>query len=141
MAKPYKIVVKAIIFDHQERVLIMRKSKEERMAKATHGYDFPGGGLEVDEPLIEGLNREVYEETGLQVEVIGPASVYDEIQKEKHLVIIKFACDQPKGEFVLSEEHDEYEWVPLDVLAQKQYPDWMKEEVQIAYRVYQQFRS
>lgn len=141
MAKPYKIVVKAIIFDQQERVLIMRKAKEERIAKATHGYDFPGGGLEVDEPLFDGLHREVLEETGLQIEVIGPAYVYDEIQEEKHLVIIKFACHQPKGDFVISEEHDDYEWVSLDKLAPKQYPDWMKEEVQIAYRVYQQFRS
>ena len=33
MAKPYKIVVKAIIFDHQERVLIMRKSKRRERSK------------------------------------------------------------------------------------------------------------
>lgn len=140
MAKPYKIVVKAIIFDYQERVLIMRKSKEERKSKATHGYDFPGGGLEVNEPLMKGLTREVFEETGLQVDVIGPAYVFDEIQKEKHLVIIKFACDQPKGDFVISEEHDDYEWIQLNRLDQKQYPDWMKEEIKRAYRVYQQFR-
>lgn len=140
MKKPYKIVVKAIIFDHQDRVLIMRKSEEERKAKDTHGYDFPGGGLEVNEPLMQGLTREVFEETGLEVDVVGPASVFDEIQEEKHLVIIKFACNQPKGDFVMSDEHDEYHWVPMDQLEQTHYPDWMKEEIHYAYRVYQEFR-
>ena len=66
MGKPYKIVVKAIIFDHQERVLIMRKSEEREKRRGTHGYDFPGGGLEANEPLMQGLTREVFEETGLK---------------------------------------------------------------------------
>lgn len=140
MAKPYKIVVKAIIFDQQERVLIMRRSEAERKVKASHGYDFPGGGLEANESLMQGLTREVYEETGLRVDVIGPAYVFDEIQKEKHLVIIKFACDQPKGDFVISKEHDDYEWTLIDTLDQKKYPDWMKGEIKRAYRIYQQFR-
>lgn len=141
MTKPYKIVAKAIIFDNQDRVLIMRKSKEEREEKASHGYDFPGGGLEREESLMQGLKREVFEETGLQVEVLAPAYVFDERKKDKHLVIIKFACHRPTGDFVISEEHDNYEWVSLEQLPLKEYPDWMKEEVERAYRVYQEFRS
>ncbi len=33
------------------------------------------------------LAREVMEETGLQVNVVAPAYIYDEIQEEKHLII------------------------------------------------------
>lgn len=139
MEKPYKLVVKAIIFDEKDRVLILRRSKNERKKKETHVFDFPGGSLEEEESLLEGLDREIYEETGLQVDVIAPAYVYDEIQEEKHLVIVKFACHQPVGDFLLSDEHDHYEWVSVRSLDQHLSPDWMKDEILQAYRIYQSF--
>lgn len=140
MSKPYKIAAKAIIFN-QDRVLILRKSEEERSAKDTHGWDFPGGGLEPAEPLMDALAREVMEETGLQVKVVAPAYIYDEIQEEKHLIIIKFACDQPTGELVLSPEHEKYYWVHMNELNDGEFPEWMKEEIRRAYRVYTDFRG
>lgn len=139
MSKPIKIATKAIIFD-QDRVLILRKSLEERLRKGTHGWDFPGGGVEPEEPLLDSLAREVFEETGLQVKVIAPAYVYDEIQEEKHLILIKFACDQPEGKVTLSPEHEEFRWIPIDQLDQSEIPDWMKDEILRAYRVYLNFR-
>jgi mutator protein MutT len=140
MNKPYKIAAKAIIFD-QDRVLILRKSMQERIAKDTHGWDFPGGGLEPCEPLMDALAREVMEETGLQVKVVAPAYIYDEIQEEKHLIIIKFACDQPTGELVLSPEHESHYWVHMDDLSDGEFPEWMKEEIRRAYRIYTDFRG
>lgn len=135
MKKPYKIAAKAIIFDG-DRVLVLRKSKAERSAKDTHGWDFPGGGLEPSEPLMEALYREVQEETGLSIRVVGPAYIYDDLQEEKHLIIIKFACRQPVGEVKLSAEHDSYHWTRMDELDESPYPEWMKEEIRRAYRIY-----
>ncbi|MBA4601445.1 NUDIX domain-containing protein [Thermoactinomyces mirandus] len=140
MTKPYKIVAKAIIFD-QDYVLILRKSLEERVAKDTHGWDFPGGGLEPCEPLMDALAREVMEETGLEVKVVAPAYIYDEIQEEKHLIIIKFACCRPMGTLKLSSEHDYHCWVHLNELEQGEFPDWMKEEIRRAYRIFCDFRG
>jgi 8-oxo-dGTP diphosphatase len=140
MKKPYKVVAKAIIFD-QGRVLVLRKSMAERSAKDTHGWDFPGGGLEPSEPLMEALYREVKEETGLHVKVVAPAYIYDEIQEEKHLVIIKFACHQPTGELRLSAEHEQYFWTPVEDIHQSPYPEWMKEEIRRAYRVFEVCRG
>lgn len=134
-------MVKAIIFDRQDRVLILHRSEIERKKKNSHGFDFPGGGLEVGELMLDALSREVFEETGLAVEIIAPAYVYDELQAEKHLVIIKYACANPSGELILSDEHDQYEWVPLQQLANRCYPDWMQEEIWQAYRIYQTFSS
>lgn len=36
------------------------------------GYDFPGGGIDIDETIEEALKREFFEETGLEVEPIMP---------------------------------------------------------------------
>lgn len=141
MRKPYKLVAKAIIFDQQDRVLILHRSEVERKTIRSHGFDFPGGGLEVDETILEGLAREVFEETGLVTEVVAPASVHDEIQNEKHLVIIKFACNNPKGDLLLSEEHDAYDWVSLQQLPNSRYPDWMRAEITHAYQIYNMFRN
>lgn len=140
MMKPYKVVAKAIIFD-QNRVLILRKSLQERLAKDSHGWDFPGGTLEPDESLMDGLSRELQEEVSLSVKVVAPAYIYDEIQEEKHMMIIKFACHQPSGEVMISEEHDSYHWFDLDSLHQATIPEWMKEEIRRAQRVYKEFQK
>ncbi len=37
----------------------------------THRFEFPGGGVEADESISDALRREVLEETGLAIDVIG----------------------------------------------------------------------
>lgn len=54
--------VYALIFDHQDRILLV----DNYMNGKKH---FPGGGLEINESLLDGLRREVWEEVGLQIEV------------------------------------------------------------------------
>jgi 8-oxo-dGTP diphosphatase len=137
---PIKIAPKAIIFD-QDQVLILTRSKKERKDRHSHGWDFPGGGLETGELIMDALAREVKEETGLSVKVISPAYIYDELMDEKHLVIMKFACCNPVGDIKLSPEHDDYRWVDMKNLANEPFPEWMKEEMRRAYRLYQVFRG
>lgn len=135
MVKPYKIAAKAIIFAHNQ-VLVLRKSREERTVKRHHGWDFPGGGLEPDEPIMEALAREVREETGLRVKVISPVYIYDEVQEERHLVILKFVCHEPEGNLSLSSEHESAHWFSLEELPGSVLPEWMKDEVLRAWHLY-----
>jgi 8-oxo-dGTP pyrophosphatase MutT (NUDIX family) len=47
------------------KAIILNSKKEVLLAYSYNTYQFPGGHLEEDEPLIPALNRELKEETGL----------------------------------------------------------------------------
>src|SRR5262249_4773316 len=61
----------------------------------------PGGALEVGETPAEGACREVWEETGIEVEPIGLAGVYDsrfwDARSRHHLYQFVFLC-RPRDE-------------------------------------------
>jgi ADP-ribose pyrophosphatase YjhB (NUDIX family) len=52
----------ALIFDDEGRVLLMDNEWSKKK-------DFPGGGVDIWETTMEGLKREVWEETGLEVQI------------------------------------------------------------------------
>jgi 8-oxo-dGTP diphosphatase len=56
----------ALVIDDEGRVLLARRAAEPDVGR----WDIPGGFLEEDEHPIDGLKRELLEETGLDVEPI-----------------------------------------------------------------------
>ena len=88
------------------------------------GLDFPGGKIQEGEAkdgdatsLILSLQREVREETGLEIEVFNPFAVwYHEFPKGhrnygKVVYLVAFRCKYVSGELKLSDEHDKFRWV------------------------------
>ena len=59
-------VAKIVIIDDKKRVLFLKRS--EYVEKYAGDWDLPGGHLKQEENLIQGLKREVKEETNLDVE-------------------------------------------------------------------------
>ena len=49
---------------------ILIKKNKILLSKQWDGYDFPGGGAEINETIEEALKREFWEETGLKVKSI-----------------------------------------------------------------------
>ena len=86
--------------------------------------DFAGGKIQEGEAkdgdassLTRSLQREVFEETGLEIEVFNPFSVwYHEFPKNhrnypKVVYLVGFKCKYKSGELKLSEEHNDFRWV------------------------------
>jgi len=59
----------AIVADDQGRIALVKRKDNELWA-------LPGGGMELGESIEQGAVREVKEETGLDVEVVGLVGVY-----------------------------------------------------------------
>ncbi len=81
--------VKALIV-HEGKVLLIR----ERLKDGYIITDFPGGGVEYGEELIVALQREVFEEVGIQVipeRVVGAWSFLIE-QHQVQIVCIGYQC-------------------------------------------------
>jgi 8-oxo-dGTP diphosphatase len=94
------------------RVLLVRRGSEPLKGHWT----LPGGVLEVGESLIEGVVREVREETGLEVEVIELIELLDRIHRDNgrvryHYVIADYLCRVTGGELRAASDADAVRWV------------------------------
>jgi 8-oxo-dGTP diphosphatase len=91
--------VGAAIFRGEE-VLLVRRGQEP----AKGSWSLPGGLVELGEGLEAALKREIWEETGLVVRILGVSAVLERIYRDDddhipyHYVLIDFACDYLSGE-------------------------------------------
>jgi len=107
MKKEFRITVKAIIFN-EGKILLLRRKMASRDG---HGFwELPGGGLKFGETLEEALQREVLEETGLEINVIQPVYTFSALREEKNLqkIGIAFLCSCRELLISLSNEHSEF---------------------------------
>jgi 8-oxo-dGTP pyrophosphatase MutT (NUDIX family) len=90
--KPNSIVpaVTAVVADDRGRVLLIHRVDNGRWA-------LPGGQVEVGERVAETVVREVREETGIEVEVLGLTGVYSD---PKH--VIAYDDGEVRQQFALS---------------------------------------
>ena len=67
-------------------------------------WSIPGGTLELGETLLEGVQRELLEETALQVRVVDLIEVFDRVFRDDsgrlqyHFVILDYLCEAVSGD-------------------------------------------
>jgi ADP-ribose pyrophosphatase YjhB (NUDIX family) len=67
--KPFKLAVKAVILDEQQRCLMLRRSPMNK--RFVGAWEWPGGKVDDGEAFADAVLRETHEETSLTVEITG----------------------------------------------------------------------
>jgi ADP-ribose pyrophosphatase YjhB (NUDIX family) len=106
-----QLAVSAGIF-RDGKILLVRRAREP--AKGV--YTFPGGRVEFGESLAEALTREIREETGLVIEIVGLIGTREALPPRTggygHFVILPFAARWIANDVALNDELDDAKWLP-----------------------------
>jgi ADP-ribose pyrophosphatase YjhB (NUDIX family) len=119
-----RVTVNGLFVDSDEVLLIHQMTLPE-----VDCWDLPGGGLEPQESVIDGLKREVQEETGiLSFEIIRLLTVTDSFfpdplmeGRQLHNVNIVYQCSVDRQSCILSSSDPEIgakgiQWMPINTI-------------------------
>jgi 8-oxo-dGTP diphosphatase len=108
--------VGAVIFDSGGRVFLAKRGRETRNESGK--WEFPGGGVEFGETLEHAISREVREEYGIEIVVLGLLDVVNHLipEERQHWVSPTFLCTIASGTPCIREPHkcDEIAWFAID---------------------------
>lgn len=101
----HSVSVAAVVVDDVARALLVRRRDNGH-------WEPPGGVLEPEETIIDGLRREVAEETGLDVAVGDLTGVYKNMNRA--IVALVFRCHVQGGSLCTNDEVSEFRWMSLE---------------------------
>ena len=109
-----QVGVKTLILSDSGNVLFLKRNpsvyKNDKLL-----LDIPGGRIDSGLSLEENLKREVLEETGINtIEVLGILSAQDIFYENNHVIRLTYVSRATGEGVVLSEEHESFEWIPLE---------------------------
>jgi 8-oxo-dGTP diphosphatase len=103
----HSVSVAGVVVDDQGRALIIERRDNGH-------WEPPGGILEHDETIEDGLRREIYEETGLTIEPDRLTGVYQNMHR--HIVALVFRCRAVEGQLAESAEAAGFRWAsPVEI--------------------------
>ena len=109
-----RIVLTGILKDNDLYLVVKRNEKDDLFPGA---WEFPGGHLENNENIFEGLKRELKEEIGYDL-VSKPiiTNYSDSIKNNIYKIELDFIINVNKDDInvILSDEHSDYKWVTKD---------------------------
>lgn len=112
-----RVAAKGVIY-HEGKILALREASTYEEGTNTGRWHLPGGRLEPGESYIDGLHREVREETGLEITEIGLPVYVGEWRPvikgvPTQIVALFSICYVSSDKVQLSEEHDAYIWLDI----------------------------
>ncbi|WP_027345062.1 NUDIX hydrolase [Hamadaea tsunoensis] len=97
----HSVSVTGVVVDDQDRVLVIQRRDNGR-------WELPGGVLELEESIPDGMKREVLEETGVHVEPVRLTGVYKNIKVG--VVALVFRARYVSGQPTTTDESQAVEW-------------------------------
>lgn len=107
-----QVGVKVLVKNDEGKLLLLERAGV-MPSDGQYYWDIPGGRINEDEPLLQALQREVIEETGLTLKDEPDLLFAQDIFVEKadlHVVRLTYTGNA-SGDVVLSDEHGSYQWV------------------------------
>lgn len=115
--------VVAVIIDERERVLLTKRS----IPPFKDMWVMPGGKIDLGEPIMTALKREVDEEVGLEVEVGDLVDVFEHVtpgEDNCHYIILFYRCRPLHANLAHNQDEvAEVQWVSRHELAQYPMPE------------------
>ncbi len=119
------------IIQHREQLLIVR-------TRSTGLLAFPGGGIELGEPIKAALHREIHEETGIQVKIQDMIHFkedffyYDPRDIAFHAFMFFYRCtpltmDLVTDEGVIDMESEKPRWIAFNALKPALFQEGMRD--------------
>jgi 8-oxo-dGTP diphosphatase len=130
-----QLAVSGAIF-RDDKVLLVRRAR----SPGKGFYSLPGGRVEFGESLHTALNREVDEETGLKIEIVGLTGWREVLPTAGgggHYLIMSFAARWVANEVVLNDEHDDFRWLSPDGFADLKLTGGLEDVIAAARRLIQ----
>lgn len=125
----FVIALKAIALNSSNQVLLIQRSIDDHTRPL--GWDLPGGGIDENEQPVEGIKREIKEETGLDVsalEIIDAISIPN--LDNTTAIMIAFKTKTDSENVILSKEHDDYKWMSKEEVKNTELPETYKKFIE-----------
>jgi len=102
----HRISVNAFLIFNDQFLLLKR-------AQSPQIWGPPGGHLLPDEDPVEGLQREIFEETQLRADIFNPVMTWFGEFNQGKLLSIDFLGKTSSAHVILSEEHTDFRWLDI----------------------------
>ena len=127
--------VSGIVFNNQKQILLIQRNQPPAMGC----WSIPGGKLEAGESLAEACQREIKEETELDVEVKNIVAVVERRIEGFHYVIIDYLAllrNEENSQPIAQSDVSEARWVGLGQLNDYDLVEGLAEIILRTYDVY-----
>lgn len=115
--------VVAVILNSDDQVLLTKRNVPPFQGE----WVMPGGKIDLGEPIVAALQREVMEEVGLQVEVEDLLDVFEHVtpgEDNYHFIILYYLCRPLYCDITRNpDEVEEAHWVSQSALTDYKMPD------------------
>lgn len=123
----FLVGVKAFVLNEKEEILVLQRSASA--PSNPNVWDLPGGLLDYDEMPKEAIEREILEETGLELINLKIHSNTVFKRLEQPTVVVLYVGEAFEADVQISDEHSDFKWVSFEEMKQIDLQPWIAEHI------------